>query len=256
MTPYQAPINTLLPLGRPDLEEWLDYGQFGLTADHVAELTRLATDKGLYYSDSDSPEVYAPIHAWRALGQLGAASTVPDLLGLIGPDDDNDWPLEEYPRVFEAMGLAAVPALTAWLGDGTRDTSSRWAAADGLKRIAERHPELRSEVIEALERPLAAEARWDPVLNGAVISSLTDLKAVEAAPVMQAAFAAGRVDESIAGGWPEVAYRLGVGPPPPPRRRPASWRPPAGDNPRARAEVRKARRKREKNARKRNRKQH
>jgi hypothetical protein len=47
-------------------------------------------------------------------------------------------------------------------------------------------------------------------INGLLISLLLDLDAVEAAPVMEQAFAAGRVDESVAGDWADVQLALGL----------------------------------------------
>jgi hypothetical protein len=47
-------------------------------------------------------------------------------------------------------------------------------------------------------------------LNGAIISELLDLEAVEAAPQMKQAFAAGVVDESVAGDWEDVQIELGL----------------------------------------------
>ncbi len=53
---------------------------------------------------SDRPEVWAPIHAWRTLGQLHAAAAIAPLLGLLHyiDDDDDDWAAEDLPR---ALGL-------------------------------------------------------------------------------------------------------------------------------------------------------
>jgi hypothetical protein len=53
-------------------------------------------------------------------------------------------------------------------------------------------------------------AEVDPILNGFIISFLTDLKAVEAAPVMERAFAADCVDISIQGDWEDTQIELGL----------------------------------------------
>ena len=47
-------------------------------------------------------------------------------------------------------------------------------------------------------------------LNAFLMSYLVDLKAVEAAPVMEKAFAADRVDISVQGDWEDVQIRLGL----------------------------------------------
>jgi hypothetical protein len=50
----------------------------------------------------------------------------------------------------------------------------------------------------------------EPALNGFLIANLLYLKAVEAAPVMERAFAADCVDETIVGDWEDVQIKLGL----------------------------------------------
>src|SRR5262249_50755014 len=116
----------------------------------------------------------------------------------------------------------------------------------------------RAECVGALTRRLERAEENTPGLNGAVISSLVTLKAVESAPAIERAYAAGRVDESIPGTLEYVRYDLGLGP------RPRSHRYPilaplagvgGGSTPRGRGKERaKARRKQAKKDRKKNRK--
>jgi hypothetical protein len=54
------------------------------------------------------------------------------------------------------------------------------------------------------------QADQDPSLNAFLINSLVALRAVEAAPVIEAAFAANAVDLSIQGDWEEVQIKLGL----------------------------------------------
>jgi hypothetical protein len=86
---YTDPVRRLLSIGEsPDNNpaQWLDYGaKFGLGSEHGAELIRLACDKALYGSDPAGTKVWAPIHAWRALGQLRVTASVPPLLAFLDP---------------------------------------------------------------------------------------------------------------------------------------------------------------------------
>ncbi len=125
---YQPPLDKLLTYGDPretpdpadDVRHWPDYpGVFGLGAEHVPELIRMATDDTLTWADSDSLEVWAPIHAWRALGQLHAEAAAQPLLPLLLQGDDSDWVLEELPDVYGLIGAAAIPALSAYLADAS-----------------------------------------------------------------------------------------------------------------------------------------
>ena len=76
---YQPPVDQLLSYGNPGTPtaEWPDYvGEFGLTAEHIPDLIRMATDRKLNLANVDSLEVWAPLHAWRALGQLRAEAAI------------------------------------------------------------------------------------------------------------------------------------------------------------------------------------
>jgi hypothetical protein len=86
---------------RDSMGHWPDYLALGLGPEHIPDLIRMATDEKLHWADSESLEVWSPIHAWRALGQLRAESTVEPLLGLLHriDDDQDDWVGEEIPEV-------------------------------------------------------------------------------------------------------------------------------------------------------------
>jgi hypothetical protein len=54
-----------------------------------------------------------------------------------------------------------------------------------------------------------AQGRWnDPTLNGFIVAQLLELRAVEAAPIIEKAFALRQVDPSIVGGWEDVRQEL------------------------------------------------
>jgi hypothetical protein len=76
-TDYAGPVQRLLTIGETRSyhpAEWPDYTvEFGLGREHIAELSRLAVTG---CGDPDSREVWAPLHAWRALGQLQAEASV------------------------------------------------------------------------------------------------------------------------------------------------------------------------------------
>jgi hypothetical protein len=127
--------------------------------------------------------------------------------------------------------------------------------------MVRRHPETRDRCIGILTRQLERAEQNDPSLNGFIVAALLDLEAAEAVPVLERAFAANAVDESIAGGWPEVAWELGVSDTPPAPRQhvdPYPWMGSLGDPGQQRSRTAKAkakaRRKQAKASRKRNRK--
>ena len=213
-TPYAFPLNKLLTLGdaRPTMSHWPDYRQYGLVPEHIPDLIRMVTDEELNLADSDSAEVWAPIHAWRALGQFRAESAVEALLSLLHWIDDNDDDMinEEIPDALGMIGPAALPAVAAYLADVSHGLWARVAAASSLKEIGRRHPDARSECVAVLTRQLEHFAGQDESLNAFLVGPLLDLKAVESAPVMKRAFAADRVAIGVNGDWEDVQIHMGL----------------------------------------------
>ena len=210
---YPKPISQLLALGDVRGQRaWPDYLALGITADHVPDLIRMARDEDLHLAMSDTAEVWAPVHAWRALGLLQAEDAVKPLIELFARIDehDDDWVREDLPEALGVLGPAAVLDLRDYLADASHGLWARVAAAASLGKIGQRHPEARIECLAILAGQLEDFGHMDPTLNALVISSLIDLKAVEAAPVIRRAFAAERVDLSVEGDWEDVQITMGL----------------------------------------------
>jgi hypothetical protein len=210
---YPPPVDQLLTFGDcRKLTEWPNYLELGLGLEHAPDLIRMAIDEELNHADSDTLEVWAPVHAWRALGQLHAEAAVEPLISLFRTidEDDNEWAEGELPRVFGMIGPTAIPALTAYLINPTNGLYARIAAIASLQRIAEVHPETRAECVARLIRQLEEGAEADPTFNGFLLASLLDLKAAESLPVIERAFVADWIDESVAGDWEDVQIEFGL----------------------------------------------
>ncbi len=250
MSSYSPPVSELLKLGRNDLDKdtKLDYAQFGIGPEHVPELIRLMRDEDQWVS-KDVPEIYAYIHAWRALGQLRAEAAIEPLLDLLDEQDHaewNDWVSEDVPDILGMIGPAALAPTVARLNQRQPGQESANEIATALTKIAVHHPELRTEVIGHLVRVLQTGLRPDPTLNGFVISDLMELKAVEALPAIEAAYGLDLVDESIVGSFADVKYDLGVGPMPTHSQSGGLFLPQSARNPKQRAESRAKQRKAQK----------
>ena len=210
---YLPPVDQLLTYG--DCTKLLkqknspDYvSELQLSAEHVPELIRMAVDKKLLWADGDGLEFWAPVHAWRALGQLRAEAAIEPLISLFDYDPEDDWVGIELPRTLGKIGAAAIPALQVYLADQSRSYRERAVANDALKEIGRHAPELRAEVVAVLIQELEHFKQNSALLNGFILGSLLDLDAVEAAPVIERAFAANRVDETIVGDWGDVQVDL------------------------------------------------
>lgn len=265
-TSYPPPVDRLLTLGEEaaNTHPWPDYRELGLTEEHIPELIRMVTDEQLNHAPGDTPEVWAPLHAWRALGQLRAEAAVEPLVSVLKESESDDWSRDELPRVFGMIGRAAVPALSAYLADPSHELWSRVSAAEALENIAEEDEAAREEVVAILTGQLEKWWRHDEVLNAFLISALVDLGATEAAPLMEQAFEAGRVDLMMRGDWEDVQVDLGLLParrtprprynpfpdlPPLPRKGPESTAAPKNDKQQAKAKRKLARESRKRNRR-------
>lgn len=210
---YQPPLDQLLSLGQPKgYASALDYASLGIGADHIPELLRMVSDEGLHNASGTSSLVWAPLHAWRALAQLKAEQAVGPLLGLLPRIDkhQDDWVSEDVPRALGQIGQAALEPATAYLADSAHDDWARVAAAKALAEIGERHAELRTECVARLSAQLEKCAEQSETVNAFLVSPLLDLKAREALAVMERAFAAGRVDETVVGDYEDVEIALGL----------------------------------------------
>lgn len=211
---YSPPVNALLQIGEKHIrspEEWPDYAKlYGLTAQHIPDLLQMATDQDLNWAPTDSPEVWAPLHAWRALGQLKAEAAIEPLLSVFHMMEDSDWFSEDMPNVFALIGPAAIPPVHAFLADSENAFYCRWTAASILVKLGQTHPQVRADCVAILEQQLGQFSKNSPMFNGVLIASLMDLEAQESAPLMERAFVAKRVDSSIAGDWIDVQYGLGL----------------------------------------------
>ncbi len=212
-TSYQPPVDKLLTYGESNLmkpDEWPDYRELGIGPEHIPDLIRMATDEELNEADSESREVWAPIHAWRALGQLRAVEAVEPLLGLFDRLEYDDWVNEELPDVFGMVGPAALPALAEYIADLSHNDSSRISAIAGIENIGKRWPDAKGESITLLEERLKQFEENEPDVNGFIVEALVELGAREAAPVIERAFDEGYVDPIVMGDWDDVQVELGL----------------------------------------------
>jgi hypothetical protein len=210
---YQPSVERLLTMGESERispEQWPDYRELGIGPEQIPDLIQMATDEALNEASSESPEVWAPVHAWRALGQLHAVEAVGPLLELFDRLQDDDWVHEELPEVFAMIGPAALPLLAAYSAELSHLDFSRIGAIRSIEMIGKRWPDARSEAIALLEGRLKRFEENEPHVNGFLVVALVELGAKEAAPLIKRAFAQGHVDRMVMGDWERVQVELGV----------------------------------------------
>jgi len=83
----------------------------------------MARDDALDESDDDLL-FFAPIHAWRVLGQLRAEVAVRPLIDLFEKRDaKDDWFLSDLPKALGMIGPAGIPPVAAACPDPSRRTT-------------------------------------------------------------------------------------------------------------------------------------
>lgn len=241
-------ITALSKIGRPEPGDGREYVEpFGLTSDDVPALIELAKrwlDDAHFEKTSETSAMWGPVHAWRALAELGEQIVVPMFLEMLDELDrrGDDWFLEEFPPLCERFGASEMELLVTYLLDAQHTEYARVAAAHGLREVTLGDPSTRDRVCEALASALRPMSGEHPDLNAFLVSYLTDLRSVEHAGIIERAFKAGVVNEDVCGVWSQISVELGVG------RRPQR---PAAHTSRAKTD--KAARKRQRSARKKNR---
>ena len=213
---YPPPLDRLFQMGEVEWGvEWNGtdpnyVGELGLTAAHVPALVAIARRQTELEDFPDDDAGWAPVHAWRALGQLRAAEAVEPLLALLTvlTETGDDYHMYDFPVVFGMIGPPATAALAAYLRTAENPLYARITAADGLCNVGLRHPEARPESLGPLVEQLGRFEENEYELNGFLVAQLTRLKAVEAAELIERAFASNRVTEDISGYWAQSGASL------------------------------------------------
>jgi len=221
-TNYQPPVDQLLSFGDcyGTTNQWHDYiTKLGLNSQHIPDLIRMAVDDTLNGADSLSQEVWAPVHAWRALAQLGAKEAIEPLMKLFHEWEDNDWVAEEMPKVYGAITTSdpwdnitdvVVCAIQNYLAEPSHGVFPRITSVNCLEEIGKQSKNARSQCIDVLTKQLKLFAQNPIELNGFIIASLIELQGIESASIIYSAFVTQAVPEDIVGSWDDVQQILGV----------------------------------------------
>ena len=210
---YPSPLDQLLTYGSClEIKGWPNYLELGFTDEHINDLIQMVLDKELYDSLSDSEEVWAPVHAWRTLGQLKAYSVAEELLELLPRVDEryDDWIGEEIPEVFKMFGPETIPVIQHYIETNNDGEWANITAIHGLELIGNEYPESRNICVTILSSQLKKCEEFEPTYNAFLVSYLVDLKAAETIDIIAKAFEKDVVDLSVMGDFEEVEIALGL----------------------------------------------
>lgn len=207
---YSKKLQPLLNLGEPTPgRHWEDYAaRFDLTAEDEPELLRMAQDDELNQLTSKNPAVYAPVHAVRALGQVGSIAMVEPLLELLEAFGDDDWLSSDIPQTLAALGTAILPQVEQFLRDVSKSEWARCSLTAYYTEGALRFPNKREVLADSARSVLSDFDRFDNEFNGILISELMHLHARHALPTIRLAFLSNKVADDICGDYDEVRYRI------------------------------------------------
>jgi hypothetical protein len=174
-----------------------------------------------YHESYDPIEVWIPLHAWRALAQLGDVSMIQPFAELLSELEDDDRITDDAGRVVETLGSAT---LSRWfeildMFEANGKTLCANPLVDGISDIGKKHLEARRYVTDEFSRRLEQHAKFDEGYNGYLILSLLELLAKKALHAIAAAFADNTVDGLVVN-WESVieAFQL------PPSSQPSDYR--------------------------------
>jgi hypothetical protein len=208
---YAGPVAALLERGDPNEEDRSEIRQ-AWAPEHTPELIRMATDEALLRGPSNSLLVWAPLHAVEALGDLAAVEAIGPLAELWRRPwiEDDDYTAGAVGRALGRIGPAALASSARALCEVGLGNHAREGAKQALVEIGRRHPAARAECAAAIAAVLARPEVNDGFANALLVSGLLDLKAVEAAGVIERAFRDEKVDESVCGDWEDAQIELGL----------------------------------------------
>ncbi|MBQ0720751.1 MAG: UPF0149 family protein [Gammaproteobacteria bacterium] len=207
-----AKTDILFTLGAAEQgsRDWPNYLQYGFEPSDEPALIELLGDSGLHEAAGDSKEVWVPLHAWRTLGQLRSERAIMPLIGLFDALANDDWALQELPTVMGMIGEAALEPLAHYFNQREHDEFARSTAIAGLSEIAQRHPTLRTKVLEHYRHYIQQADDSTPILNGLLVSYLLDMDAKELIDDVRELFTRQCVDISCAGDIEAVEMALGL----------------------------------------------
>lgn len=184
--------------------------ELNLDDSDIDDLISVLTCEDLNNAPSQSPEVWATVHAWRALGHLKTPQAIAPMISIFDRLCDDEWALEELHSVFAAIGEPAITPLSQFLQSPGREEFSYVLAASALTQIALQAPSLRARILDIFSHYMQSPQESAYNFNGLLISNLIDLEAVELIEEIRSIYECNCVDECISGNIEDVEITLGL----------------------------------------------
>ena len=170
-------------------------------AEHAAigPLLALATDTDLLHQEA--PECFAPIHALRLLGELGAVEIIEPLLRQFPVSleyDEEELPqmwVQEVAQIIGHLGAPAIEPLWRIADDEGWNIAARSGALTALGYVTAMAPETHDAIIAGIRERI--ERSDDQLLASHLAIALANLGASDLYPELMAMYRAGKLDQEI-----------------------------------------------------------
>lgn len=208
-------LNKILALPEPqDPEVWSlqksAYGDLDTKVEDIPELISIATDLDLFNSKSEA-EYWAPVHAWRVLGEMQAEDAALPLLERFDDYHECYWAGDELPYIIANIcRVEHIYKISNHLFDESKDSSSRIMAASTIKILADLYEDKKSEYIDIISRCLDESSQHSKSFNTLLVLFLVDLQAKSKIDNIRRAFQEGRIDSFLVGDIEDVEMNLGL----------------------------------------------
>lgn len=191
-------VQALYACGKADIDKpWSNYiEEYLFTEDDIPGLIHLIKSSNLKnISPISEIEEFAPMHAWRVLGQLNASVVTKDLLEILTEEKNEEafWFQIELPKVIGCFGADAIPVIKEFLLK-TSGWDYKSIVLDGLKNIALNNKENKNFIVEIYTEILKNYLTNDTAYNACLIKELIDLNAIEVSNLIKEVLSKDQID--------------------------------------------------------------
>lgn len=178
-------------------EAWADYRQYDYTSKDVTSLLAVIVDYPSYMASEDGAASWKPVHAWRALGQIGLARAIEPLIGQFDLLHEDDWAYIELPQVLAMLGADALAPLSAYLLEASHDEFARVMAMEALVLLQQDNSELKAAVQESFAAYLKSPHSDELSFNALMVGEILDLEMLELEAAAESLYSSEIVDTDV-----------------------------------------------------------
>ncbi len=186
--------------GEPESSDpWNDYSSFEFTEASAQILIKILNHE--YDENEDDENIWiAELHAWRILISKKYEPAIPTLIDYLFMNSEDDWAADDISQGLLEFGPVSLPLI---FDEFKRDyifVPSVYAYAaltEVLVEIARAFPSERDGVASFFREMLADFEVLPPNFNSFIISSLLDIKDIQALPTIERVFARDCLDQRI-----------------------------------------------------------